>query len=178
MNLRELVYSKKRISAFPGWVEPEAETGYAWFDAPLEIEGVTEVGFVLHGGCYPQRPNCCLTFELRIGRKPGRKRIPLQRLDWRSFSGGHTNPVRKGWPLSGKRTAPTHLHSFDLNWSETQPDRMVWDELKFAEDVPEQLPDFASVRSYVGNRFGINGVELVVEPVWVYDLFYWGGNDG
>jgi hypothetical protein len=46
MNLRELVYSKKRISAFPGWVEPEAETGYAWFDAPLEIEGVTEVGFV------------------------------------------------------------------------------------------------------------------------------------
>ena len=71
MNLRELVYSDKRISTFPGWVEPEAETGYAWFDAPLEIEGVTEVAFVLHGGCYPQRPNCCITFELRDRTQAG-----------------------------------------------------------------------------------------------------------
>ena len=55
---------------------------------------------------------------------------------------------------------------------------MMWDELKFAEDVPEELSDFASLRSYVGNRFGINDVELVAEPIWVYDLFHWGGNDG
>jgi len=70
-----LVESWKAISFFPGWSKPEQETGYCWFDAPLEIEGVTQHGFVLHGGCYADKPECNLTFELRINREPAVERF-------------------------------------------------------------------------------------------------------
>jgi hypothetical protein len=176
-NLRELVEADKRISAFPGWSEPEDETGYSYFNAPLEIGGVTEVGFVLHGGCYPSRPQSEVSFEMRVGRTVGRKKIPLERLDWRAAT-GHTNPLRRDSPLSGRRVGPTHLHAFEPNWSETEG-RMRYGALRMAQNIEEELPDFVACRAYVGKRFRISNIELVSEPNWVYDLLQWGlENDG
>jgi hypothetical protein len=170
MDLQDLFHSPKLISAFPGWASPEVETGYSWFDAPLEIDGVTEVGFVLHGGCYPSQPSCNVVLELRIARIPGRKRIPLARFEWRSLDGGHTNPVRKGLPHSGKRVAATHLHPFQLNYSTTEG-RMKLGALRIAVDVEPEPADFNACLAFVGNDFRINNMNLVAEPNWRYDLF-------
>lgn len=90
-ELRAFVGSIKEIAVFSGWSDPEEETGYMWFDSPLNIGGVTEHGFTLHGGCYQRHPNKNVTFELRLKRTPGKKCTPLARLDWRSLKGGHSN---------------------------------------------------------------------------------------
>ena len=47
-----LLLPDKRLSVFEGWSQPEPDTWYSWFNAPIEIDGITSrPGFVLHGGC-------------------------------------------------------------------------------------------------------------------------------
>lgn len=167
---KNIFLADKEIGFFPGWSTPEDETDYIWFDAPIEIGGVAETGLVLHGGCYAHRPKCHLTFELRIARTPGRHCIPIDRLDWRSLEGGHSNmrTPRSRW--SGKRVSETHLHDFWLNWSERKQ-QMHRGGLKVARDIDEELQGFMDVRAFVQNRLRIKNIEVVSEPEWVYDLF-------
>lgn len=176
MTLRDLYYAPKQLSVPPEWSPSERETGYSWFNAPLEVEGITQVGFVLSGGCYPSRPLRNIVFELRLARIPGRKMVPLARFEWRSEDGGHTNPLRKGSPHSGKRVGSTHLHPFRLNYSEVEG-RMRLGSLRMAIDVEPEPVDFAGCLNFVGKRFRINNMALVAEPDWRYDLFS-GGDDG
>lgn len=156
----------KSISVFPGWSAPEEGTGYIYFDAPLEIDGVTEANFQLHGGCLIRMPARHISFEIRIGRTPGRKHRPLARLDWRSLTGGHSNkrrPLPDG--VSGKRTMPTHLHGFDINW-DAERGRMIGPDLPFANDLDRELNNFLEVRQHAGMLFKINNMEIVTEPEW------------
>jgi hypothetical protein len=168
----DILSAPKAISIFPGWTDAEAETGYVWFDAPLEIEGVTEAGFVFHGGTYIDKPECNVTFELVVRNLRGRRRIPIARVDWRSLRGGHSNPRGYGpRNLAGKRVGPTHFHSLDANWVEEQQ-RMRAGNLPFAEAIAEQLQSFEDVLLYSGKMFRINNIHLVERPKWRYDLFY------
>jgi hypothetical protein len=167
--LPTLAAAEKRISFFPGWSAPEPETGYIWFDAPMEIGGVTERGFILHGGCLVDKPDRHLVFEVRISKVPGRRCIPLMRFEWRSLKGGHTNPRCSGEEWSAKRVGPTHLHPFDLNWMPSLK-RMRWAKLRAAVDIAEDLQTFNAVRDFVGDRFRINNLSIVKEPPWDYRL--------
>lgn len=65
MPFPELAAVMKAIAQFPGWSEPEPETGYCWFNAPLMIAGVIEQGLVLHGGFIKHVPDANVFFELR-----------------------------------------------------------------------------------------------------------------
>lgn len=165
-----IVEAHKDISAFPGWSNPEPETGYVWFDAPLEIGGVVEHGVILHGGCLSEYPDCNISFELRVSRVPGRKCIPLMRLDWRSLQGGHLNPRRGNSEWSGRRVSDTHLHAFELNWL-PEEGRMRGGKDRLAMDIPEELRTFDDVLHYVGSCFRINNIGVVSVPPWEYDLF-------
>ena len=158
------------MSTFPGWSRPEADTQYSWFDAPIEIGGVTETGLVLHGGCFRDRPNCHVTFELRISKTPGRRCVPIERFDWRSLEGGHSNPRRRGHPLSAMILPQTHLHAFEHNFSETDC-KMREGNLRMAQEVDPEPTDFEAVKEFVGNRLKINNMDIVSEPEWRYDLF-------
>lgn len=144
-----------------------------WFDAPIEIDGVTETGLVLHGGCYQDRPDCNVSFELRIAKTPGRRCVPIERIDWRSLEGGHSNPRRKGHPLSGLILPSTHRHPFEHNYSETEH-KMRAVNLRMAQEIVPDLEDFETVRGFVGKCLKINKIELVLAPDWRYYLF--GGN--
>jgi len=168
-ELPSLAHSEKRLSRIPSWSEPEADTAYCWFDVPLEIAGIVERGFELRGGCYSNRPDCHVTFEIRATATGGRTRIPLMRVDWRSLNGGHKNPVRKNSPWSGRRVPDTHLHDFDLNWL---PDtgRMRAGNLRIARPIEEPLETFEELRKYVGKCFNISNIDIVPVPPWVYDL--------
>lgn len=169
-DLQKIVAAEKSLSVFPGWSKPESETQYLVFDAPIEIEGVTETGLVLHGGCFRDRPNCNVSFELRIAKSPGRRCIPIERFDWLSLNGGHSNPRRNGHPLSGLILPPTHLHAFEHNYSEAEH-KMRAGNLRMAQEVDPEPQDFDSVREFVGKRLRINNIDLVHEPDWQYDLF-------
>lgn len=162
-----LVAPAKSISVFPGWADPEPETNYVWFNAPLEIGGVTEPGLVLHGGCYIHRPDCNVTFELRLGRATLHRAVALERIDWRSLQGGHTNQRRHGG--DGGRVSWTHVHLFGLNWIDTRG-RMRAGNLPLAKDIDEQLNDFADVLEFTGKQFKINNIGVVSEPGWEYGL--------
>lgn len=166
-----LIVPLKSIAVFPGWTDSESETGYVWFDAPLDIGGVTEPGFVLHGGCYINRPDVHVTLELRISKSLGRRTRPLERIDWRSLSGGHSNATRKGLPkeVSGRRVSCTHLHAFELNYLYSEC-RMRAHDLPYAAEIDEDLDSFESLLKYAGKRFRINNIHVVSPPSWEYNL--------
>jgi hypothetical protein len=169
MTLPDLLKARKAIAQFPGWSEPEPETGFIWFHAPLEVAGVVEEGFILAGGCFRNIPECNVTFELRIAG-PKRRRIPLARFEWQSLRGGHTNARRGGSPVSGTRVSDTHYHSFDLNWLHREG-RMRLGNLPQAEDFEQPIQSFESLRQTIGNLFRINNIEIVNAPPWEYSLF-------
>jgi hypothetical protein len=157
----------KSIAVFPGWSDPDPETGYVHFNAALEIDGVVEPGLLLHGGCYIDKPSANVTFELRLARTPGRKMVPLERIDWRSLQGGHTNQRKNGG--DGKRLSDSHVHAFELNWNDKKG-KFRPGNLPLAADIPETLEDFSAVREFAGKRLRINNIELVLEPKWEYHL--------
>lgn len=169
-SIKDVFLAEKRIGFFPGWSRPERGTEYVWFDAPIEIGGVAETGLVLHGGCYARRPNMHVTFELRIARTTGRQAIPIERLDWRPLDNGHSNPRRPRSRWAGQRIVGTHLHAFELNWSETER-RMRSGGLAVARGVDEPLESFIHVRDFVGRRLRIENMRVVAPPPWEYDLF-------
>ena len=160
----------KSLAQFIGWSEPESETGYCWFNAPLIIGGVVEQGLVLHCGCLKHVPDAHDTFQIQVTKPGTRRHLPLARVDWRSVTGGHSNPRRSGSPVSGKRCSSSHHHSFDLNWLE-QESRMRSGDLPMANDIPQQIQTFEEVRDLVGNLFGINNISIVQPPKWEYDFF-------
>lgn len=170
MPFPALVSARKAIAQFPGWSEPEPETGYCWFNAPLMIAGVVEQGFVLHGGFLKRIRDANVTFELQVSRPGIRRKVPLARVDWRAVRGGHSNPRRKGSPVSGKRVGPSHHHAFDLNWVEAER-RMRFGNLPMADDIDQGIQSFEALRLAVGNLFRINNLDVVPPPKWEYDLF-------
>ncbi|WP_165831093.1 hypothetical protein [Sphingomonas pokkalii] len=164
----ELYKSSKRIALFPGWSAAEGETGYSRFACPLEINGVIEADFMLHGGAYKYHPDRHVTFELRIG-KPGIKRkVPIARIDWRSLTGGHSNKRGPNVPWAGKRVGDSHVHGFEINWVEAE-DRMRTD-LSQAEPMPPEVQSFEALRTFAGNLFRISNIDIVEQPDWEYTL--------
>ena len=168
--LPDIWNSEKTISYFPDWSKPEEETGHLWFDAPLDIGGVTEVGLYLHAGAIADAPDCNVSFELGIRSPKSKRRVPIARVDWRALSGGPATPNRGSSKWKGQRVPDTHFHHFDLNYLPSEQ-RMRNGNLKFARPISEQLQSFESLRAYVGKEFRINNINIVKPPEWVYDLF-------
>lgn len=176
-SVKDIYLADKEIGYFPGWSKPERETGYIWFDAPLEIGGIAETGLVLHGGCYAHFPEVNVSFELRIGKMPGKQCIPIERLDWRSLEGGHSNPRNGKSEWSGIRVSESHIHDFWLGWSETEQ-RMKAGGLRTAIEFEQEIQSFVELLTYTGKRLRINNINIVSEPDWVYDLLNWEKPDG
>lgn len=166
--LSVIATASKRIAVAPQWSPPEAETGYAWFNVSLEINGIIEAGIVFSGGCYIDRPDCHVSFEIKVSRIPGRKAIPLMRIDWRSLNGGHSNDRRWGGTLAGKRVSSTHFHEFDLNWCRQK--QRLFQNLPLAREIDDNTDTFEALRATTGNSFGISNIDIVPRPDWVYKL--------
>ena len=159
----------KRIPYLPDWTPPDGDTEYTWLEVPLEINGVVEVGLVLHVGCWRYRPNCNVSFEIRVSKRPGRDCIPLARVDWRSLNGGHSNQPRHGTEWAGMRLGDTHNHAFVLNWMPDQG-RMKRSNLPVAMPINEHLETFEALRAFFGKETRISNIEVVPPPQWEYKL--------
>lgn len=77
MPLLDLYQADKALANFSGWSSPEPETEYIRFASPIEINGVVETGFMLHGGAYKYYPDWHVTFELRVGNPGIKRKIPI-----------------------------------------------------------------------------------------------------
>lgn len=155
----------KTIALAPRWSAPHSETGYSWFDAALEIDGVVIRGLVLHGGCYPSKPGCHVTFELRIAKVVGRPARPLARIDWRSLTGGHSNQRRWGTEWAGKTVGPSHFHDFWLNYSQ-ETGRLKSANLPVASPLDPEPDSFFALRDFTRQALKIANMERVEEPGW------------
>ena len=140
-----------------------------WFNAPLEIDGVSEPGLVLHGGCYADAADMNVVFELDYAHVDSRRKTPLIRLEWRCLSGGHSNPRKCPNSRTVPRTDSTHIHPFELNWL-AHLERMRGRNLPCAENVDKPLNSFQELLEYTGNRFKINNIDVVKTPDWEYKL--------
>jgi hypothetical protein len=169
MELPDLVAAKKEIEGFTGWSEPEPDTGGMWFSAPLSVAGVIQEAFTLHGLALKNVPDRNVVFELKVSGPKGRQ-MPVARFEWRSLRKGHTNPRRKGSPVSGKRVDATHYHSFDLNWIPLER-RMRGRNLSQADSFHPDPESFESLIDVVGKLFRINNMYVVPPPKWEYDMF-------
>lgn len=170
MSLRTIAQSWKAISVGVQWTAPDEVDGYSRIYVPLEMKGITAAGLVLTGGTYSRHPDCHVTFELAVTGAEGARHMRLIRLDWRSLTGGHSNPRRCTGEWSGRRVPITHLHCFDLNWVEAEG-RMRRGKLPCARPVERELQTYEDVREYVGTHFKIRNMDIVPRPDWVYDLF-------
>jgi hypothetical protein len=100
MAFKELFEAQKSLAVFPGWSTPDPETSVMWFNAPLEVDGVIEANFTLHGESRMDLQDQNIGLEIQFQLPGRRQRFSLARLDWRSIKGGHTNPRRPGKALS------------------------------------------------------------------------------
>lgn len=169
VDLPGLARSQKRIVRFPGWSPPEDETGYLAFSAPLVIGDIVEEGFNLEGGCFRQNRDVNVCFELVLGKSPTRKRTPIERIEWRSLKGGHSNKRNKP-PGLVRRTGADHIHRFDLNYLKTEM-RMRGDNLPLADNFSEVVESFEGLLQYAGRTFNISNIDVVKRPDWDYGLF-------
>ena len=171
MSLRQLFETDKAMVSFAGWSEPDPESSVVWFNSPLSVDGVIETNLFLHGEARADLPDQNVGLEVQFQIPGHRRRFSLARLDWLSIRGGHSNPIRTGRLLSGKRVPATHFHNFELNFNE-EKGRMLKGDLPFAEEIPEQLQTFENALQTAGKLLKINKIELVKRPDWRYDLFY------
>lgn len=169
MSFEALAIEQKQIATFPGWQRAGLEKAALWFDAPLEIGGVTERAFTLHGEARLDLADQNVGLELVYTIPNTRRRFSLARVDWRSIKGGHSNKRRKGWPLRGKRLPETHFHPFDLNYNATTK-KMRTGDLPVAVEIVGELQTFESYRAMAGFLLRISNIDLVERPPWEYRL--------
>ena len=168
MAFDALFNSNKLISRTPAWTRSKPQNSALWFDTELEIDGVTEANFTLHGECRIDLPDMNVGLELVYRSANGFRRHSLARLDWRALRGGHSNQRRKGWPRPVPRTSDTHYHSFQLNWVDGT--KMLPGDLPVADEIDGELQSFESMRSLAGILFRISNIDIVPRPPWEYVL--------
>jgi hypothetical protein len=168
MDYSHFVLARKELVTPPIWSESEQNTGVMRINAPLSVLGVMEEGLALHGLCKKYAPEQNVCFELKA-YGPKHRPISLARFEWRTLRQGHTNPRRRGSPVSGKRVGRTHYHSFELNWLENER-RLRNGSLPMADDFLPEPQSFEALIGVVGNLFRINNMNVVTEPPWEYRL--------
>lgn len=174
MPLSALANEGKLIARFPGWQRSGPERVALWFNADLEIGGVVEAGFTLHGEARIDLPDQNVGLELVYQIPGSKRRFSIARLDWRSIKGGHSNNRRPEGMGLKRRVGPTHFHRFELNYV-ASAGRMRAGDLPYAEEIAAELQGFESARFYAGKLLGISNIDLVTPPPWEYVLALNGG---
>lgn len=118
----------------------------------------------MHGNCLLDRPDRGLSFELRIQRRA----VGVERIDWRSLDGGHSN-TRASKPWTGRGVSPTHVHAFSMNYSRSEG--KMRKRLKAARNFYCDFDSYELVLNIAGNRLRIKKIDVVERPNWRYNLF-------
>lgn len=165
-TLRELVEADKLIASPTDWTK---RGNRLELKLPLEIDGLIEEGFFLRATALEHLPDQEVMFQLEYHGLliPGGTG-PLTRVEWNSLR-PHNNKGKGPPELRFMEQRPSHVHSFDDNWSDTDG-ALLRDNLPVARPIVEPIQEFIDLLDYVGNLFRINNIRLVKVPEWVLRL--------
>ena len=163
-DLQKLHGDLKYLSGRPIWVEKDPRN--LLLVSPLEIDEITYPGLQLRITTLKPEPDRDVTFQLEY-HPPVGKAHHLVRLDWRPFH-RHNNRNIGPTHLRLIEFGGTHIHPFDLNWSE-QKQAMIKQNLPIALPVDpkedpgtfEELLEFAAVLLKISDL-----MSMVPRPPW------------
>lgn len=165
-TLLELIVADKLIASPTEWTVTGRRLGLR---LPLEIDGFVEEGFFLRACATASLPDRDVLFQLEYHGVaiPGGTG-PLARLEWNTLR-PHNNKGKGPEELRFIDQIPTHFHSFEDNWSESEG-AMKGDNLPIARPVFQTIQSFTDCVFFVGNLFRINNMQVVKTPDWVYEF--------
>jgi hypothetical protein len=160
-DLMHIFSSEKALSFAPAWILRDRH--YLSLSCPLEIDGVTIQGLELRAGARASLPDEAVRFQLQH-QPAGGKIQHLARIEWRPIS-IHNNKGLGPLELRNTIIKGCHHHEFGLNFLEASK-AMRRGDLKVAVPIEETLADFATLLAFVGKKFRIVNMELIVMPPW------------
>ena len=130
----------------------------------LDRNGVTEAGMALRLTALADLPDCGVMAQLEY-EPPGRKRTPVQRLDWRPLhnhnNNGHGPNTLKFFLQTG-----THLHDFQENKKLGERAFQPNDNLPVAIPQDPEPASFDDLLAFLRDRFNITNAKEVPTPPW------------
>lgn len=108
-ELRDFLAAPKTLAAPIRWAP---DPPHLVFTVPLDIEGVTQQGYLLRARTLLALPDCDISLQLT--RSPPLRRNNFVRLDWRPTQ-PHTNPRLSEPTLDLLHIAGSHHHALDTN---------------------------------------------------------------
>jgi hypothetical protein len=166
-RLPSLMAATKTLASTPNWLEFGDQFNFV---VPLDVDGVTQVGFRLRGKCSRDYLDQNVTFQVEYQFMGIAKLVPVTRIDWRPINPhNHRNVGPMEWRLRPFHLS--HIHLFQENY-----DWMVGNGLPLADNVKENLPiavpleydpaDIPALLALMGQRFNIDGVVTIPAPPW------------
>jgi hypothetical protein len=165
-TLRELIQAPKLLAFAADWSRRGRRLEFL---SPIEVDDIIEEGFQFRATAHETRPDEEVVFQLEYHglRIPGGTG-PLARIEWNSLR-PHNNKGRGPDELRFRDQVGSHIHQFEDNWNEATG-AMLKDNLPIARPLLQPIQGFSECLGLVGNLFGINNIELVKTPEWVYSL--------
>lgn len=163
-DLKKLFDAEKSLALVPQWIERDST--WLRLTAPLEIEEVAVEGFRFTGTALRAQPDEMVTFQLEYFPPP-REKVkggPICRLEWRPFS-SHGNKGRGPREFQHILISGTHIHPFDLNWTDAAS-AVRRGELPIAVPITPDFQSFEAVLDFVKKEFRIKNVASVPIPPW------------
>lgn len=163
----------KNIEAVPDW---SARGKKLTCNYPLSIEGVVEEGLFLRGCALEHRPyqEVVLQIEYHGVIAPGGGG-PISRIEWNTLR-PHNNKGRGPAEYRYIDQHPSHIHSFDDNWSDANG-ALLTGNLPVARPITESIQGFTDLLDFAGKVFKINNMRRVIEPPWVATLDFGDANE-
>jgi len=161
------LHSTKTLTAPIGW-RPDNNGNFS-FRRTLDIDGLTEQGFVLFGRASPKLPDRNVTLGLRWD-DPGSRSWHFDRLDWRPMD-AHNNKDLGPEDFRFVLIEGTHHHRLADN--AVHPSGLGF---AMQENLPiaipiEPEPSWQDFLAFAAQRWRINELVRTPLPPWEYDLF-------
>jgi hypothetical protein len=164
-TLRDFLAAPKTIAAPIRW---QPDPPHLVFAVALDIEGVTEPGFLLRGRTFLAVPQ--EDISLQFTRSPPLRRNNFDRLDWRPIQ-PHTNKRLRDPALDLLHLPGTHHHAMEANVA--NPGGLhdaIQQNLPVAIPLKIEPDNWAELAALAGRLWRIEGLDDAPEPPWQSDL--------
>jgi hypothetical protein len=164
-TLRDFLAAPKALAAPVRW---KPDPPHLVFAVALDIEGVTEPGFLLRARTVLAVPG--EDISLQLTRSPPLRRNNFARLDWRPIQ-PHTNKRLPDPALDLLHLAGSHHHALEANAA--HPGGLhdaIQQNLPVAIPFEAEPRDWAELAALAGRLWRIEGLDDAPAPPWQSDL--------
>lgn len=164
-QLLTIFTARKTIPVMSEWTEGDA--GILTWLAPLAVDGALVSGLRLRVKALRSEPQAAVTAQLEY--VPAGRGGALDRIDWRPVH-RHNNKGKGPQKFLHVLQSGTHQHVFALNIKDGGHS-MRSGNLPIAIPPSSEPVNFQELLDFVGREYNIEGVENLLPPEWISDLF-------